>query len=149
MDISNNNNMKCNSENISFFLEEKEKEKESEENNENFLSQILQDLNNDEDDIMDFNPKLMYYMDKEFYGNDELYYNQEYTIKDLLKICQYYDIEKNIKSSKCKKQDMISTIVYFESLPENYELVKKRNLMWAYMNELSNNNKMKKYLIWN
>jgi hypothetical protein len=44
---------------------------------------------------------------------------------------------------------MISTIVYFENLPENYRIVQKRNHMWAYMAELMNDPKMKKYVIWN
>jgi len=69
------------------------------------------------------------------------------TIKDLLKICQYYGIDKDIKVSKCKKQDIISTIVFFESLPENEKIVKKRYKMWAYILELINDPKMKKYII--
>jgi hypothetical protein len=142
--------------NITFFFEEKD----IPDTEENFIHQIIEEINQDfneyeyeEDDEKGFNNnnnnKLIYFLDKEFYGNDELFYNQEYTIKDLLKICQYYEIEKNIKSSKCKKQDMVSTIVYFESLPENYEKVKKRNLMWAYITELMNDTKMKKYVLWN
>ena len=78
----------------------------------------------------------------------EIYYNETYNIKDLLKICNYYGIEKHIKLSKCKKQDIISTIIYFESLPENFDIVQKRNIMWAYMTELYNDSKMKKYIIW-
>ena len=70
------------------------------------------------------------------------------TVKDLLKICQYYGIDKNIKASKCKKQDIISTIVFFESLPENVKIVNKRHKMWAYIVELTNDPKMKKYIIW-
>ena len=83
------------------------------------------------------------------YYNSELYYNEECTVKDLLKICQYYEIDKEIKSSKCKKQDIISTILYFENLSDNYYIVKKRNKMWKYINVLMNDKKMKKYLIWN
>ena len=70
------------------------------------------------------------------------------TVKDLLKICQYYGIDKDIKASKCKKQDIISTIVFFESLPENVKIVNKRHKMWAYIVELTNDPKMKKYIIW-
>jgi len=83
-----------------------------------------------------------------FYGNIELYYNNEYNIKELLKICQYYGIDKDIRTSKCKKQDIVSTIVFFESLPENFDLVQRRNKLWAYMTELSNDPKMKKYILW-
>ena len=96
----------------------------------------------------DANSSLVYYIEKNFYGDDELYYNQEYNVKDLLKICQYYGIDKDIKSSKCKKQDIISTIVFFESLPENSEISQQRHKMWAYIKELMNDSKMKKYVIW-
>ena len=126
--------------NIHFFLEEKNEELED---TEIVVPPLWSKLENEDDE------KLEYYFDKEFYGNDELYYTQEYTIKDLLKICQYYGIDKYIKSAKCKKYDIISSIVYFESLPENFELVQKRNRMWAYMMELTNDPKMKKYVIWN
>jgi hypothetical protein len=92
---------------------------------------------------------LSYFIKKNFYsGNDEYYYNEEYKIKDLLKICQYYGIAKNVKASKCKKQDIISTIIYFESLQENYEIVEKRHKMWAYMTELLEDPKMRSYLLW-
>ena len=165
MDIVNNKVNDISNDNITFFLEEKEKD-QIVDNNEKFIQQMMEELETEEleteeleTDELDLhenqNPsfpdvnKLMYFIDKDFYGNDELYYNQEYTIKDLLKICDYYGLEKNIKSSKCKKQDIISTIIYFESLPENYEIVQKRNIMWAYMGELMNDSKMKKYIFWN
>jgi hypothetical protein len=100
---------------------------------------------NNYDDLND----LSYFIKKNFYaGNDEFYYNEEYKIKDLLKICQYYGIAKNVKASKCKKQDIISTIIYFENSPENYEIVEKRHKMWAYMTELLEDPKMKCYLLW-
>jgi hypothetical protein len=84
----------------------------------------------------------------DFKSSELYYYDNEYTIKDLLKICKYYNIDKNIKASKCKKLDIIETIVFFESLPENFEIVQKRNKMWIYMSELMNDTKMKKYVIW-
>jgi len=81
----------------------------------------------------------------EVYENEDL---EACTVKDLLKICHYYGIDKSVKSSKCKKQDIISTLLYFESLPENCELVQKRNKMWAYITELSNDSKMKQFIFW-
>jgi hypothetical protein len=140
-------------ENISFSL----KEKDTNELSENELQKMLQELDdkmNEEmlDENSVFNNKnidLVYFVNKDFYNNDELYYNQEYSVKELLKICNYYGIDKNIRISKCKKQDIISTIIYFESLSENYLIVQQRNLMWAYMSELYNDSKMKKYVIWN
>jgi hypothetical protein len=133
-------------ENITFLL----KEKETNEISDNELQKMIQELN-EEINVEykdDKNIDLMYFVNKDFYNNDELYYNQEYSIKELLKICNYYGIDKNIRTSKCKKQDIISTIIYFESLTENYLIVQERNLMWAYMTELFNDSKMKKYVIW-
>ena len=65
-----------------------------------------------------------------------------------MKICCYYGLDKNIKSSKCKKQDIIATIVFFEGQNENAEIVYKRHNMWAYMTELMTDQKMRAYLIW-
>jgi len=140
-------------ENISILL----KEKESNELSENEFQKMVQELDdkmNEElgDENGGLNNKnldLVYFVNKDFYNNDELYYNEEYSVKELLKICNYYGIDKNIRTSKCKKQDIISTIVYFEGLLENYLIVQQRNLMWAYMTELNNDSKMKKYIIWN
>ena len=92
---------------------------------------------------------LTYFIQKELYcGNDDVYYNEEYKLKDLMKICEYYGIAKNIKASKCKKQDIISTIIYFENCLDNYDIVSKRHKMWAYMTELLEDPKMKRFLIW-
>lgn len=71
-----------------------------------------------------------------------------YTVKQLLRICNYYDIEKTVKMAKYKKQDIIDSILYFESLPENAAIVNERRKMWYYIRQLTNNQKMKKYVIW-
>ena len=146
----NNNNL---NENISFFLKEKESDEMSEHELEKMIQELDEEINSeyicDQKDINNKNIDLEYFINKDFYNNDELYYNEEYSVKELLKICNYYGIDKNIRTSKCKKQDIISTIIYFESLSENYLLVQQRNLMWAYMTELFNEPKMKKYVIWN
>lgn len=141
-----------NGDNISFFLEEKnanlsnefEIQKMMEEFNEEIDIENSNFVSCDDNDEFD----LSYFYKKKFYNNDERFYD-EYTIKDLLKICNYYNIEKDVKISKCKKQDIISTIIYFESLPENFEIVHTRHKMWAFITELLENSKMKKYIIWN
>jgi hypothetical protein len=93
---------------------------------------------------------LSYYKKKELYGEDDYsYYENEYTVKDLMKICEYYKISKNIKTSKCKKPDIISTIILFESLAENQNVVYKRHQMWAYIEALSKDSIMRKYILWN
>lgn len=137
-------------ENITFFLEDIET---IEEDNSVELEKMMQELDLDNVNVnvnnYDELNNLSYFIKKNFYGiNDELYYSEEYKIKDLLKICQYYGIAKNVKASKCKKQDIISTIIYFENSPENYEIVEKRHKMWAYMAELLEDPKMKCYLLW-
>ena len=141
--------------NITFFLEEKNDDK----NNEEEIKKMMDKLN-EEIEIEEFKPswtmndmisndeaEMEYFLHKSNYGNDELFYEEEYTVKDLLKICSYYGLDKDIRTSKCKKQDIIATIVYFESMPENYEIVQKRNRMWAYITELLHDPKMKKYVI--
>ena len=91
---------------------------------------------------------LSYFDEKNLYiGVPDAYY-ETHTVKELMKICEYYDLAKNVKGAKCKKQDIVSTIVFFEAQPENKEIVNSRNKMWAYMRELAKDQKMKPYLIW-
>ena len=150
------NEQDANKANISFFLEDISTE-ELEDNDlelEKMMSEFdieCQDFNQDFNftNINDELKDLSYFIKKDLYnGNDEYYYNEEYKIKDLLKICQYYGIASSVKAAKCKKQDIVSTIVYFEGQPENYEIVEKRHKMWAFVTELLEDTKMKSYLIW-
>ena len=138
--MDNNNN----SSNIFFLLEEKEQTDTNVD-----LDQLLNEMNITNVNATTNNDSLLYYIEKNvFSGEDEIYYNEKYTIKDLMKICNYYGIDKNIKSSKCKKQDIVSTIVFFEGQVENTELVNRRHNMWAYMTELTADPKMRMYLLW-
>ena len=155
MDNENTNN-----DNITFFLEDLNIEN-LEDNNvelEKMMSEFdteYQDFNQDlnftniNDDLNHDLKDLSYFIKKDLYnGNNEYYYNEEYKIKDLLKICQYYGIAGSVKAAKCKKQDIVSTIVYFEGQPENYQIVERRHKMWAFVTELLEDTKMKSYLIW-
>ena len=144
---------KINDGSIHFLFNEKHM---TNDDNETEIQQMIEEFNEEfnESELNNwqnlvFEDNSRYLINKNVYGNDELFYDKECTIKDLLKICSYYGIDKEIKSSKCKKQDIIETIVYFENLPENIEIVQKRNRMWAYITELLNDTKMKKYIIWN
>lgn len=148
-----------NNDNITFFLEEKDDDKNNEEEiqkmMEEFTSLSEPELDKDMDEFNSWlyndndETNMDYFMKKSNFGNDELFYEEEYTVKDLLKICSYYGLDKDIRTSKCKKQDIIATLVYFESLPENAKIVQKRNRMWAYIIELLHDPKMKKFVIWN
>ena len=143
--------------NIFFFLEEPPIE-DLDDNN-IFLEQIMQEFEEEEENELDTALDALdsaldtdnqdYFVKKDIYfGNEELYYEQEYTVKDLMKICHYYDISKNIKASKCKKSDIVSTIVYYESDTENYDIVQRRHKLWSYMTELLNDPKMRGYVFW-
>jgi hypothetical protein len=146
-----------NKENITFFFEDTEIDEL--EDNGLELEQMLQNFDVEYDDtnannigdigdISDDMKEMVYFIKKDFYcGNNEFYYNEEYKLKDLMKICQYYGIASSVKASKCKKQDVVSTIIYFEISPENYEMVEKRHKMWAYMTELLEDPKMRCYLL--
>jgi hypothetical protein len=68
-------------------------------------------------------------------------YSENYTVKQLLKICDYYDIPK-----KTKKVDIINDIMVFENNPENKQMVLKRKQMWFYIAELKNDKKMRVYV---
>lgn len=74
-------------------------------------------------------------------------YNINYNVTDLLVICDYYGISKNLKASKANKQKIIEALVFFENDDANEQLVIKRQTMWFYMNELKNDAFMKKYII--
>jgi hypothetical protein len=136
-----------NDENLFFSLEEV-----NDNNGSNIdLSKLLDEINATDNLHTNKNINdLMYYIELSSYnGEMELYYNDKYTIKELMKICNYYGILKDIKAAKCKKQDIIETIIYFENCIENYDLVDKRHKMWAYITELLNDSKMKQYILWN
>uniref|UniRef100_A0A6C0I8J8 Uncharacterized protein n=1 Tax=viral metagenome TaxID=1070528 RepID=A0A6C0I8J8_9ZZZZ len=138
--------MTNNDANISFLLEEKDEDNEFYKiNNIDDMMNELLFTNNTNNST---NSDLLYYVEKNvFSGEDETYYNEKYTIKDLMKICCYYGIDKNIKASKCRKQDIVATIVFYEGQSENADIVKQRHNMWAYMTELLTDPKMRMYLL--
>jgi len=85
--------------------------------------------------------------------DDEIYlimkdYELNFNVKQLLLICEYYGISKDIRVNKLKKQDIIEQIILFEKNMENIEITIKRKEMWYYMSELKNDKMMKKFVIW-
>ena len=116
------------------------------DNNANDLKSILKEIN-----------------DMQFDINSELYYNSilesdvmakmmdydlNYNVKQLLLICEYYGIQKQVKNNKLKKQEIISFLLQFEESDENSYIVYKRKQLWYFMSELKNDKFMKKYLLW-
>jgi hypothetical protein len=69
------------------------------------------------------------------------------TIKELLLICDYYGITKELKLNKCTKTQIINILTDFELLSSNKDIVFKRKNMWFYINELKNDKFMKKYIL--
>jgi hypothetical protein len=83
------------------------------------------------------------------YDNDDtlelslfLHYSENFTVKELMQICDYYGISK-----KGKKEILVQILVDFEIQPLNRDIVSKRKTMWFYLNELKNDKFMRKYLI--
>jgi hypothetical protein len=76
-------------------------------------------------------------------------YDLNYSVKQLLLICEYYNISKSaLKINKMKKSDIIEQLVLFENDPKNFEISRRRKQMWFYINELREDKFMKKYILW-
>ena len=76
------------------------------------------------------------------------YYDINYTIQQLLIICEYYNITKPKKLKKTNKLNIIHNLIDFENDVKNSDIVIQRKTMWFYMNELKNDKFMKKYILW-
>ena len=104
-------------------VEEKEKEKEKEkENSKNY-------------DMESENFTAIFYLLEEEYN--------EFTKKELERICDYYEISKRKK----RKADLIQDIIIFEQDEMNSEIVNKRNELWYCIEQIKNDNYLKKFLI--
>jgi hypothetical protein len=115
---------------ISYYVEEIEKQETEKLNIEEFMAEIENEL----DDELTI-PKM-------------INYNENFTVKELLLICDYYGFSKELKTNKCNKEQIIEILVSFESDLNNSNIVFKRQNMWFYMNELKNDKFMKKYVLW-
>ena len=117
---------------ISYYFEEIENQVDEQFNIEDLMIEIEQtELNNN--DIM-----LTHIVN----------YHENFTVKELLLICEYYGFAKELKSAKLNKEQIIDFLVNFESDKNNTDIVFKRQNMWFYMNELKSDKFMKKYILW-
>ena len=73
----------------------------------------------------------------------QFYYEDNYTVKELHHIANYYDISKRKK----KKAELIDDIIAFELDNENNEIVERRKRLWFYLNEIKNDNYLSKFII--
>jgi len=129
----------------------------SEEENITFF---LNDGSECDEDLMDLYKLQNELNEIEIYGNsnqetesDDIFlemkdYEMNYNVKQLMLICEYYDILKDVRINKLKKQDIIEQILLFEKNMENMEITMKRKELWYYINELKNDKMMKKFVIW-
>jgi hypothetical protein len=76
-------------------------------------------------------------------------YKINYTVKELLLICDYYGISKEMKSNKYNKEEIINVLVQFENNPINNDIFLRRQKMWYFIDKLKNDKFMKKYILWN
>jgi hypothetical protein len=132
--------------NMSFFLVDKDLNNEEISNNDEEINKMMEEFHNLNNFENGENPKddIKYYFDEDLSN----YYNKNYTVNQLLKICEYYDLLKYVKMAKYKKIEIINAIILFEMDNENREIVLKRRQMWFYVEELLNDKFMKKYVIW-
>jgi hypothetical protein len=143
--MNNKKKTKINNQNISFFLNDNKNDTSSLDLN--ILIDNFDNISNSNSEINLYekdNSYLAYYKHKNSFLSLEDYY-KTITTKDLIKICEYYKIKK-LKG--LKKEDLIGIITCFEEDLSNYEIVLKRNTMWAYLYELLNDENMKKYILW-
>ena len=141
MDIDNN------SENISFLLNDDNFNKDSYTNECELLElyKLQSELNDYETGVN--------YFGNESENTDDIFtqmklYELNYNVKQLMLICEYYNILKDVRVNKLKKQDIIEQIIFFENNTENIEIVNKRKECWCYMDELKNDKIMKRFVIW-
>jgi hypothetical protein len=109
-------------------------------NNYNELEFILKEIN---DSSLDLN-----FNEDSFIITKSLDYHLNYNVKELMLICNYYGLLKEVKNNKLKKQEIILFLLDFEENTDNSLIVYKRKQLWYFMEELKNDKFMKKYIMW-
>ena len=136
-------------ENIFFSIDEEHVDKEYEEDKEDCtLSGLLNEINNDIEFDFNFINQMNNLSDEETFERMCYEYKNNYTVKELLLICDYYGIAKEMKLHKYNKDEIINVLVHFENDPINDDIFMKRQSMWYYIDKLKNDKFMKKYVLW-
>uniref|UniRef100_A0A6C0E1L0 Uncharacterized protein n=1 Tax=viral metagenome TaxID=1070528 RepID=A0A6C0E1L0_9ZZZZ len=131
-------NQDTNNGNITFFVSD---------------SKLLDDTNDGQIDLLmnqlqNINCGNPCFIENRLFSELYSFYHEKYTIAQLLKICDYYNLTKYVKIAKYKKKEIIDSIVLFEMDFVNNDAVSRRQQLWYYMEELMNDKYMKKYIIW-
>jgi len=130
--MTENNNIQDN-----IFFSVVEDNEDNEDKNELDLTEIMNKINNTD----------VTYNNEDFLLPQIIHYKENFTVKELLLICEYYGVAKALKTYKYNKDEIIQFLVVYESNPKNSEVVFKRQNMWFYINELKNDKFMKKYVL--
>jgi hypothetical protein len=72
----------------------------------------------------------------------QFYYDDNFTVKELHHIANYYEITKRKK----KKCELIDDIISFELNDENNEIVETRKRLWFYLSEIKNDYYLSKFI---
>jgi hypothetical protein len=121
--------------NITFFLDEGEEIISNNFDSDFDINNVLQEIENEE-------------LKEDLKLPQLINYHENFTIKELMLICEYYGFAKELKTKKYNKEEIIHFLVEYELDPLNSDIVYRRQNMWFYMNELKNDKFMKKYLLW-
>jgi len=73
----------------------------------------------------------------------EIEYSTNYNVKSLLQIMDFYELNKK----NMRKDELVQTIVLFETDYKNIEIVNRRRCMWNYMNELKRDKYFNKFIL--
>jgi hypothetical protein len=121
----------------------------------NLKYEIKENINNNEmNDVDSILNNENFFHDKDFHEEFQFFdednimaqhidYFENYTVKMLQHIANYYKIPK----SKLKKEELIQLIIQFENQEENSEEVYNRKRLWHYINELKNDSYFSKFVL--
>jgi hypothetical protein len=117
------------------------------------ISYHVEEIENEEENNFNIQELMGEIVNAEIYDNDLMLpqiinYNENFNVKQLLLICEYYGFAKDVRLNKLNKEQIIDFLVSFENDPNNSDIVFKRQNMWFYINELKNDKFMKKFVLW-
>lgn len=127
--------------NLTYEIEETSNE--NSKNNSN-INNIIENENYFSDMNDEFKEHFFFFDEDNFLAQ-QIDYSENYNIKMLHHIANYYNIPKR----KLKKDEITQLIIEFENNNENYEIVYNRKRLWHYLNELKQDKYFSKFVIWN
>lgn len=119
----------------------------NEDNKNNELNNLLNNVNNYANLSTNLNDYNNIWSDETDFLVKKMDYDLNYNVKQLMNICDYYGLLKEVRINKFKKEDIIHFLLDFEENPINTLIVYKRKQMWHFMNELKRDPFMKKYIL--